>query len=134
MLDALEAPKSTINMYDFSDYHFDDNVETTWDSTNGDYDSRRLIEQRYEVRRRLGALSPTVCIEKIESVNKLCTTSAISSLFDLAGKSQCEVSYKDPVQYTHYATSDYRLLVSGDNNPSPFIDISKTMWDLDICK
>ena len=80
MLDALEAPKSTINMYDFSDYHFDDNVETTWKRDEGDYDSRRFIEQRYEVRRRLGAVSPTVCIEKIESANKLCTASGISSL------------------------------------------------------
>jgi hypothetical protein len=100
MLDALEAPKSTINMYDFSDYHFDNNVESTWhrNGYTGDTDSRKFIEQRYEVRRRLGAVSPTVCIEKIESVNKICTASAQSSLssntlLDGAYLSQCKDSW-----------------------------------------
>ena len=56
--------KSTIDMGDYCKYHFDDDVEETWEPA--DIATQHFVDQRYACKTLASGKSPTYCVEKYE--------------------------------------------------------------------
>ena len=53
-------------MDDYCRYHFDDDVEKTWDAA--DKTTIKFIDQRYACQQLASGKSPTYCVEKYERI------------------------------------------------------------------